>query len=133
MEYIGETGRNLGERYKEHVPSLPSLTISKHRTQQHTGQLLHSGQGTTKFTRTITIFFLVVSMSNRGALPPLPLLSPTTNFWNKFHPSAKYVHSRGVPFLFPPYIFLCDIFPPNFWCGAKLVSITFSLRPEEIF
>ena len=73
-----------------------------------------------------TKFFLEVSMSIQGCLPLSPLPSYS---WHKFLPCGKYVPPRGWSSISPHPIFWCHIFPARF--GTKLVSITFSLRPEE--
>ena len=70
-----------------------------------------------------TILFLVVSMLNRVPTSTPTLLAHTQHL-AQFLPSSKYVHANGVT-PYTPSTHFGAIFP------TKLVSITFSLRPEE--
>ena len=68
---------------------------------------------------------------------PLPLsTSPSYPTWSNTPSWGKHTLPWSsqvcLPSIIPLCPYWCQIFPPYFWC-QRLVSITFSLRPEEAF
>ena len=159
MEYIGETGRNCGDRYKEHLRA-PSPIFNHSQASGHSIKLAklsivdRESQG---ITRTIKEAMYIgvnnpplsrnfgrYQLPHKGwgvtghASSPFTVILPHTPFSPHGPPPTKGAHNNflgryGPPRLLPlPTTILhfgASFMLPYF--GAKLVSITFSLRPDE--